>query len=126
MTEQNLSSVCRLMPMEAIEAEFGILVEIPPLPSGALDMEAINFHLATDSLWTLVDGGPVPTFTSGYHIVNRMGYYCSARSVPIGMIIDEQCDESIGNCSDCDALWDTDFDSTCPNCGGGSFVGPNY
>ena len=125
MTEQNQSSVCRLMPMEAIEAEFGVLVEIPSLPSGALDMEAINFHLTTNSLWTLVDAGPVPTFTSGYHLVNRMGYYCSEKSVPIDMIIDEQCEESIGNCSDCDALWDTDFDNTCPNCDGGRFVGSN-
>ena len=88
-------------------------------------MAAINGHLATNSLWTLVDAGPVPTFTSGYHMVNRMGYYYSEKSVPIDMIIDEQCEESIGNCSDCDALWDTDFDYTCPNCGGGKFVGAN-
>lgn len=113
------------MSMDAIETEFGVLNEIPSLPSGALDMEAINFHITTKSLWTLVDGAPVPTFTSGYHLVNRMGYYRSEKSVPVGMIIDEQLDESIGLCSDCDALWDIDFSDVCPNCGFGRFVGPN-
>ena len=72
-----------------------------------------------------MDGAPVPTFTSGYHLVNRMGYYRSEKSVPVGMIIDEQLDESIGLCSDCDALWDIDFSDVCPNCGFGRFVGPN-
>lgn len=124
MIEQNQSSVFRLMSMDAIETEFGVLNEIPSLPSGALDMEAINFHLTTNSLWTLVDAGPVPTFTSGYHLVNRMGYYRSEKSVPAGMIIDEQPDESVGLCSDCDALWDIDFADTCPNCGGRNFIGP--
>ena len=62
MIEPSQSSVFRLMSMEAIEAEFGILAEIPSLPSGAFDMEAINFHLATNSLWTRVDGGPVVKF----------------------------------------------------------------
>jgi hypothetical protein len=125
MIEQNQSSTIRLIPMAAIEAEFGVLSEIPSLPSGAFNMEAINYHRATNTLWTLVDGVALPTFTSGYHFVNRLGYYRSEKPVPVGMTVDEQPDESMGICSDCDGLWDIDFDNACPNCGGGRFVGPN-
>ena len=123
MHKQNQSSVARLMSMNAIEAEFGVLSEIPSLPTGAFNMEAINYHLANNSLWTLVDGGPLPTLTSGYHFVNRLSYYRSEKPVPAGMIVDEQPDDAMGSCGDCDGLWDLDCFDACPNCGGGHFVG---
>ena len=114
----------RAMSMDAIEAGYGALTEIPPLRSGELDMVAINLHLAANSLWTLVEGRAVPTVTSGYHLVNRLGYYRSAKPVEAGVIIDELPDSALGTCDDCGALWDLDCFDSCQNCGGSTFIGP--
>ncbi len=105
-----------LISHDAIEAEFGPINELRPLRTGEFDLAAIRHHAAARTLWTLVDGPFGPFLTSGYHLVNRLAYFSSAKPVPDDVIVDEAPDEALVTCEICDAAWDTDLYERCPYC----------
>lgn len=69
-----------------IEDAFGPLVEIPALPGGAWDLAAIHAADSARRLWTRVEPGLVST---GFHYVNREGYFLAAKAYPEGADICE-------------------------------------
>lgn len=106
----------RLISSDAIAAEFGPISELCPLRTGEFDLAAIRHHAAAHTLWTLVDGPFSPLLTSGYHLVNRLAYFSSAKPVPDDVIVDEAPDEALVTCETCDAAWDSDLFERCPYC----------
>ena len=55
-----------------------------------------------------------PLLTSGYHLVNRLAYFSSAKPVPEDVIVDEAPDVPLVACDACDAAWDSDLYEGCP------------
>jgi hypothetical protein len=106
----------RLISHDAIETEFGPISELRPLRTGEFDLATIRRHADAHTLWTLVDGPFGPLLTSGYHLVNRLAYFRSAKPVPDDVIVDETPDEALVICESCDAAWDTDLYERCPYC----------
>jgi hypothetical protein len=106
----------RQLSPEAIASEYGPISELPMLASGEFDLAAIRSHASSRTLWTLVDGPFGPLLTSGYHIVNRLAYFRSAKPVPDDVIVDEAPDDAIVTCEKCDAAWDSDLFEGCPYC----------
>jgi hypothetical protein len=106
----------RQLSPEAIAAEYGLLRELPLLATGEFDLAAIRSHAHSRTLWTLVDGPFGPLLTSGYHLVNRLAYFRSAKPVPDDVIVDEAPDDALVTCGSCDAAWDTDLFERCPYC----------
>jgi len=102
------------IPRDAIEVEYGTLVELRLSPTR--DRVAIEEHRQARTLWTLVDGPCGPLFTSGFHHVNCLGYYASERPVPEGVIVDEAPDPALVPCDDCGSSWDSDLFESCPYC----------
>ncbi|MFA6166531.1 MAG: hypothetical protein WC700_07950 [Gemmatimonadaceae bacterium] len=68
------------------------------------------------TLWTLADSPFGPLLTSGYHLVNRLAYFSSAKPVPDNVIVDEAPDEALVTCETCDTAWDSDLYERCPYC----------
>ena len=106
----------RLISHDAIEAEFGPISELRLLRTGAFDFDAIRHHAEAHTLWTLVDGPFGPLLTSGYHLVNRLAYFSSAKPVLDDVIVDEALDEALVTCETCDTAWDSDLYERCPYC----------
>ncbi|MHB8837581.1 MAG: hypothetical protein ACYC7F_01365 [Gemmatimonadaceae bacterium] len=106
----------RLIPSDVIEAEFGPINEVRPLRTGEFDLAAIRHHAGAHTLWTLVDGLFGPLLTSGYHLVNRLAYFGSAKPVPDEVIVDEAPNDALVSCETCDAAWDSDLYERCPYC----------
>jgi len=106
----------RLIPSDAIAAEFGPISELRALRTGEFDLDAIRRHANSRTLWTLVDGPFGPLLTSGYHLVNRLAYFSSAKPMPVDVIVDEAPDEALVTCEICDGAWDTDLYERCPYC----------
>ncbi|MFA6168680.1 MAG: hypothetical protein WC700_18805 [Gemmatimonadaceae bacterium] len=109
-------TVQRSISVDAIAAEFGPISELRALPTGAFDIDAVRRHSESRTLWTLLDGPYGPSLTSGYHFVNRLAYWSSARPVPDDVIVDEAPDMSLVACDTCDAAWDSDLYEGCPYC----------
>lgn len=109
-------TVQRSLSADDIAAEFGPINELPAQQSDALDREAVRRHSESRTLWTLVDGPYGPLLTSGYHFVNRLAYWRSAKPVPDDVIVDEAPDMSLVACDTCDAAWDSDLYESCPYC----------
>ncbi len=106
----------RLIPSDAIAAEFGPISELRLLRTGEFDFDAIRHHAEAHTLWTLVDGPYGPLLTSGNHLVNRMAYFSSVKTVPDDVIVDEAPDEALVTCETCDTAWDGDLYERCPYC----------
>lgn len=109
-------TIQRLMSPDAIAAEFGPISELRALRTGAFDLDAVRRHSESRTIWTLVDGPYGPLLTSGYHFVNRLGYFSSAKPVPDDVIVDEAPDMSLVVCDTCDTAWDSDLYERCPYC----------
>lgn len=109
-------TVARLVSSDAIAAEFGPISELRVMRTGEFDVDAIRHHSQSHTLWTLVDGPYGPLLTSGYHFVNRLAYFSSAKPVPADVIVDEVPDISLVACDTCDTAWDSDLYERCPYC----------
>ena len=103
-------------PRDSIVAEYGTLTELRPNADSERDRAVIQAHLERRTLWTLADGPCGPLFASGYHLVNRLAYYRSEKSVPAGIIVDEAPDPALVPCDDCGVSWDSDLYDSCPYC----------
>ena len=80
-------STQRLLTWEELEDEFGPFELLTKQP----DIEAAD---RDRTIWTMVeddDGNAV--YSSGWHYVNRSGYYRSAKPVPEGVMVDEKPEE---------------------------------
>lgn len=109
-------TIQRLMSPDAIAAEFGPISELRALRTGAFDLDAVRRHSESRTIWTLVDGPYGPLLTSGYHFVNRLAYFVSAKPVSDDVIVDEAPDVSLVACDTCDTAWDSDLYERCPYC----------
>ena len=72
-----------------------------------------------DCIWTYADGDDGTYICSGYHVVNRIGYYISEKPVPSDSMY-EICVSRDIECEQCTSA-NGEEDETCGNCRGDGY-----
>jgi rubrerythrin len=82
-------------------------------------------HFAPKRVWTIVDCDGRLYYESGYHFVNRLGYFITEEDVPedVEFTVElEDLTDGKYQCGSCEQHFDEPEDGSCPHCGSGNFV----
>jgi DnaJ-class molecular chaperone len=106
----------KTITIEEAEDKFGLGVQ---LIDNFEDVKGYN----DEYIWTYGDGDDGTYICSGYHVVNRIGYYISEKPVPSGEYyqIDVSRDVECEQCNSANAETEEEVDNDCGNCLGSGY-----
>ena len=82
-----------------------------------------------NKVWTILDCDGKLYYSSGYHFVNRLGYFITEETIEESTEytvelegFDEEPTDGKYQCGSCEKIFNNPIEGVCPHCGSGKFV----